>query len=143
MNEKKQVESSKSKEKKKISSNTRTFIVGTIIWSSIFLVIPPIVFLVEKDWIVALSISGKIGIGFIALSLILLGAVGTPRATGAQAGKLIVDYKGGWKEEEEEISMNREKSINYLEILSIGRVWMLLWGIIYLIPYAFNIPFIL
>ena len=141
MNEKKPDSSSEpSKERKKISPSTKTFIYGTIIWSSIFLIIPPIIYSAVKDWIIALSITGKVGIGFIAIALILLGAVGTPRATGAGAGMVIIDYEGD--SDDGSTSIRSSHGINYLEILSIGRVWLLFWGLIYLLPYAFGIPFL-
>jgi hypothetical protein len=126
--------------RKKISSGTKTFILGATIWTVFFVVIPIFIYLGVKDWIVALSITGKIGIGFIILGFILLGAVGTQRVTGGNTGKYIVDYRGSSPEKS---SLLDDEGINYWEILSIGRVWMLLWGIIYLVPYAFDVPFML
>ncbi len=130
-----------SKERKRISSDYKTFILGTTIWSSLFLAIPLIIFLVVKDWVITLSITGKIGIGFILLGFVLLGTVGTQRVSGMGAGMSIVDYKGGYDEEGDPIK--RTKGINFLEILSFGQVMTLLWGAIYLIPFAFGIPFML
>ena len=127
--------------KKRISSNTKTFILGAIIWSSLFLVIPPFIYLGVKDWIVALSITGKVGIVFILLSFVLLGTVGTTRATGMSEGMTKVNYKGGY--DEEGVPIKRVEGINYWEILSIGQVWLLLWGAFYLLPFAFGIPFML
>ncbi|MCG3226513.1 MAG: hypothetical protein H7645_06305 [Candidatus Heimdallarchaeota archaeon] len=130
-----------SMERKRISSNTKTFILGAIIWSSLFLVIPPFIYLGVKDWIVALSITGKVGIVFILLSFVLLGTVGTTRVSGHGVAMATVDYIGGY--DEEGVPIKRVKGINYWEILSIGQVWLLLWGAIYLLPFAFGIPFIL
>ena len=130
-----------SMERKRISSNTKTFILGAIIWSSFFLVIPPFIYLGMKDWVITLSLIGKIGIGFILLSFILLGTVGTTRVSGHGVGMAKVNYKGGY--DEEGVPIKRVKGINYWEILSIGQVWLLLWGAIYLLPFAFGIPFMI
>lgn len=126
--------------KKGISSSTKTFIIGTAIWSSFFIIIPLIIFLVVRDWTVTLSITGKIGIGFVLLGFVLLGVVGTPKVTGGVAGMTFVEYSNS---EEESTSNGSEKTINFMEILSIGSVMVLLWGAIYLIPFAFGIPFML
>ena len=83
----------------------------------------------------------KVGIGFILLSFVLLGTVGATRATGMTAGMTKVNYKGGY--DEEGVPIKRVEGINYWEILSIGQVWLLLWGAIYLLPFAFGIPFML
>lgn len=94
-----------------------------------------------KDWIVALSITGKVGIGFILLSFVLLGTVGSTRVSGHGVAMAKVIYKGGY--DEAGVPIKRVKGINYWEILSIGQVWLLLWGAIYLLPFAFGIPFML
>jgi hypothetical protein len=94
-----------------------------------------------RDWVNTFSICGKIGIGFVALGLLLLGAVCTPKATGMPAGKVIVDYTDDSLESS--VSNEKARSINYIEILSIGRVWLFFWGLIYLIPFAFGVPFLI
>ena len=117
------------KGRKRISSNTKTFILGAIIWLSLFLVIPPFIYLGVIDWVFTLSLTGKIGIGFVLLSFVLLGIVGTTRVSGHGVGMAKVNYKGGY--DEEGVPIKRVEGINYLEILSIGQVWLLLWGAIF------------
>jgi len=142
LNDGKSIESLEESEKRKkgLSSETKTFLVGTAIWSSFFILIRLFVNIGIRDWIITFSICGKIGIGFIALGLLLLGAVGTSKATGATAGKIVVNYTS--ESNGDSTSLKQKSGISLIEILSIGRVWLLFWGAIYLIPFAFGVPFL-
>ena len=128
------------RKKKKLSSSTKAFIIGSVVWSILFILIPLIIYLGIRDWTITLSITGKIGIGFILLGFILLGAVGTPKVTGRTAGMTIVDYTSS---DDEGTSKRSKEKISFLEVLAFGEVMLLLWGVIYLIPFAFGIPFII
>lgn len=130
-----------SKIKKQDSASNRTFFVGVALWWTIFALIPVLIFAVQGDWIVAFSIASKVGIVFVCLGFILLSAKGTFKVVSRGGVVAPVDYED---EDEGEVDvLERKQSINYWEILLIGRVWMLLWGFLYLIPLAFGVPFII
>lgn len=128
------------KERKKMSSSTKAFIIGAALWSVLFIIIPLFIYLGVRDWTLTFSVTGKIGIGLVLLGFVLLGAVGTPKVTGGGTGKYIVDYTNG---SDGSSPLSSKDQINFLEILAVGEVMMLLWGVIYLIPFAFGVPFMI
>ncbi len=130
-----------SKMKKKVSAINKTFIVGLALWWTIFILIPILIFAVQSDWIVTFSITSKVGIVFVCLGCILLSAKGTFKVVSRGGVTAPIDYED--EDEEEAVILKGKQTINYWEILLIGRVWMLLWGFIYIMPLAFGVPFIL
>ena len=132
-------ETSTSKSKRNNSSN-KTFLIGLSFWSIIFILIPVIIFAFQGDWIVTFSITSKVGIVFVCLGCILLSAKGTFKVVSRGGVTAPIDYED---EDEGDVVLLKEKqTINYWEILLMGRVWMLLWGFMYLLPLAFGVPFI-
>ncbi|MCK4895642.1 MAG: hypothetical protein KAS47_02470 [Candidatus Heimdallarchaeota archaeon] len=132
-------ETSTTKTKRNNSSN-KTFLIGLSFWSIIFILIPVIIFAFQGDWIVTFSITSKVGIVFVCLGCILLSAKGTFKVVSRGGVTAPIDYED---EDEGDVVLLKEKqTINYWEILLMGRVWMLLWGFMYLLPLAFGVPFI-
>ncbi len=129
-----------SKIRKQASAIDRTFFVGIALWWTIFTLIPVLIFAFQGDWNIAFSIASKIGIVFVCLACILLSAKGTFKVVSRGGVVAPVDYED--EDEEEAVILETKQVINYWEVLLMGRVWMLLWGFIYLIPLAFGVPFI-
>ena len=117
----------------------RTFIIGFTSWSVIYILIPIIIYAIMRDWTATLSLNGKIGIGFIAIGFLLLGISGATRVP-ATGGTALVNIKDISRPETKDAKL-REK-VKIWEILNMGKVLILLWGIIYVIPFAFGIPFL-
>lgn len=122
--------------------DTINFFLSGLVWSVLYLLIQLIVWLVKKDFTVSLSLCGKIGIGMIAFSLIILG--GKDKLAAATASRYVAT---GSKSSHDDSVATAEReaskeSFLLIVIAPIG-VWMLLWGLIFLIPYAFGIPFII
>ncbi|MHA1346593.1 MAG: hypothetical protein ACTSVO_04170 [Candidatus Heimdallarchaeaceae archaeon] len=134
------VETSTKKVSKILSSN-KTFLIGLANWWTIFILIPIVIYAFQGDWNVALSIASKVGIGFVCLGCILLSAKGTFKVVSRGGVTAPVDYVD--EDEEESVILGEKQPVNYWEILLMGRVWMLLWGFIYILPLAFGVPFII
>jgi len=130
-----------SKIKKQDSSSNRTFIIGIAFWWTIFALIPVFIFAVQGDWIIVFSIASKVGIVFICLGFILLSAKGTFKVVSRGGVTAPVDY--GSEDEGEVAILERKQNINYWEIFLMGRIWLLLWGFLHLIPLAFGVPFMI
>ncbi|MHA1551431.1 MAG: hypothetical protein ACTSUP_06310 [Candidatus Heimdallarchaeaceae archaeon] len=129
--------------KKHVSAIDRTFFVGLALWWTIFILIPVLIFAFQSDWTVTFSITSKIGIVFVCLSCILLSvsAKGTFKVVSRGGFVAPIDYED--EDEGEVVIIKEKRTINFWEILLMGRVWMLLWGFIYLLPLAFGVPFII
>ncbi len=117
------------------------FIAGSV-WSIIYLLIPLIVWIVNRDWTSTLSLCGKIGIGMIAVSLFFL--AGRDKLAAASASRYVSTGKSSSADirvAESEREAARENLV--LQIVAPIGVWMLFWGIIFVVPFAFGIPFLM
>ncbi len=141
MNNQENTDETSTPKSKRTNASTKTFLVGLAIWSIIFILIPIIVFAIQGDWTVTFSITSKVGIVFVCLGCILLSVKGTFKVAIGRGGVIApIDYED--EDEEDVVRFKEKRTINFWEILLMGRVWMLLWGFIYLIPLAFGVPFI-
>ena len=140
MNNQENITETSTKKSKRSNGRNKTFFIGLSFWSILFILIPVIIFAFQGDWIVTFSIASKVGIGFVCLGCILLSTQGTFKVVSRGGVTAPIDYED---EDEGDVVLLKERQyINYWEILLMGRVWMLLWGLIYLIPLAFGVPFI-
>ena len=117
------------------------FFIAGIVWSIVYLLIPLIVWLVTRDWIGTLSLCGKIGIGMIALSLFLL--AGRDKLGAATAGRYSPTAKSSADSRVSETEREAARESLVLQIMAPIGVWLLLWGIIFVIPFAFGVPFLM
>ncbi len=140
MNNKDNLTKTSAPNSKRDTASNKTFFIGLAAWSIIFVLIPIVIFAFQGDWIVTLSINSKIGIVFACLGCILLSAKGTFKVVSRGGVVAPVDYED--EDDDEAVILEEKYTINYWEILLMGRVWMLLWGLIYLLPLAFGVPFI-
>ena len=118
-----------------------SFLLVGVIWSVFYLLIPLIVWLFNRDWIVTLSLCGKIGIGLIAVSLFLL--AGRDKLVSATATRYVPTGRSSADERVLESEREAARESLVLRIFAPIGVWMLLWGLIFVIPFAFGIPFIM
>ncbi len=119
-----------------------SFLIVGSIWSFFYLLIPLIVWLVIRDWTATLSLCGKIGIGMIAVSFILLG--GKDKLASATASRLI--STGSRSSADDRVSESEREAARESFILQIFApigIWLLFWGIIFVIPFAFGVPFLM
>ena len=126
--------------KEKEPIDYRTFLLGLGAWSVLYILIPVIIYAIIRDWTVALSLTGKIGIGLIVLGFLLLGISGASRVP-TTGGTALVSVKDISRPETREVK--KRDQVNIWEILNLGKVLTLFWGIIYVLPFAFGIPFLL
>ena len=115
------------------SASGKEFLISAIIWFIIFMLIPIFIWLGIKDWIIVLSTCTKIGAALIILGLTLLSfgvrnLTGTPTRMGA--------YLYSPKE-------MRKLVRQVSSVVSYAKIWITFWGLIYLLPLAFGIPFLL
>jgi len=97
------------------------------------MLIPIFIWLGTNDWIFTLSTCTKIGAALIVVGLILLSSgvrnlTGTPTRMGAY----LYSPKAMRK-----LITHASSAISY------AKIWITLWGLIYLLPLAFGIPFLL
>lgn len=118
----------------------RTFFLGTAIWSALYILIPAIIYAVVRDVTITFSLTGKIGIGMIVLGFFLLGISGATRVP-VSGGTAMVSVKDISRPETKKAQIRGQ--VNFWEIINMGKVFVLFWGIIYVIPFAFGIPFLL
>ncbi len=137
-------ESVSSKKEDKTPTTRRdvcNFLIVGSIWSLVYLLIPLIVWLVNKDWTATLSLCGKIGIGMIAVSLFLL--AGRDKLASATASRYVSTGKSSADDRVAESEREAARESIALQILAPIGVWLLFWGIIFVIPFAFGIPFLM
>lgn len=118
------------------------FFIAGIVWSIVYLLIPLIVWIVTRDWTGTLSLCGKIGIGMIALSLFIL--AGRDKLASATASRYVSTGKrssADTRVAESEREAARESLV--LQIIAPIGVWLLFWGIIFVVPFAFGVPFLM
>ena len=126
--------------KEKEPTDYRSFLIGVGMWSVIYILVPLIIYAIVKDWIATFSLTGKIGIGCIALGFLLLGISGATRVP-IYGGKALVSVKDISRPETKKAQIREQ--VNFWEIVNMGKVMVLLWGIIYVIPFAFGVPFLI
>lgn len=117
------------------------FFIAGIVWSIVYLLIPLIVWLVTRDWTGTLSLCGKIGIGMIALSLFLL--AGRDKLGAATASRYVPTGKSSADSRVAETEREAARESLVLQIIAPIGVWLLFWGIIFVVPFAFGVPFLM
>ncbi|MCE7738745.1 MAG: hypothetical protein KAU62_05635 [Candidatus Heimdallarchaeota archaeon] len=117
------------------------FFIAGIVWSIVYLLIPLIVWLVTRDWTGTLSLCGKIGIGMIALSLLLL--AGRDKLGAATASRYVPTGKSSADSRVAETEREAARESLVLQIIAPIGVWLLFWGIIFVVPFAFGVPFLM
>ena len=117
------------------------FLIVGVVWSVIYMIIPLIVWIISRDWTATLSLCGKIGIGMIAVSLFLL--AGRDKLASATASRYISTGKSSADDRVAESEREAARENIVLQIFAPIGVWMLFWGIIFIIPFAFGIPFLM
>lgn len=113
----------------------KEFYSSGIIWSVIFILIPVFIWLGTKDWIVTLSFCTKIGVALLVFGLILL-SCGVGNLTGSAA-----KWGGGHVRNKKGIQDVVTGQI--FSAVSFAKIWITLFGLVYLLPLLFGIPFIL
>ena len=111
--------------------STKDFLSSGIIWAVIFILLPVFIWLGTNNWVVTLSTCAKIGAALFVIGLALL-TCNIDNLTGA--GGLHIRNKKAIRD-----FVTRQ----VFSAVSFAKVWITLWGLIYLLPLLFGIPFIL
>jgi hypothetical protein len=117
------------------------FFIAGIVWSIVYLLIPLIVWIVTRDWTGTLSLCGKIGIGMIMLSLLLL--AGRDKLGAVTASRYVPTGKSSADARVAETKREAARESLVLQIIAPIGVWLLFWGIIFVVPFAFGVPFLM
>jgi len=117
------------------------FFIAGIVWSIVYLLIPLIVWIVTRDWTGTLSLCGKIGIGMIVLSLLLL--AGRDKLGAVTASRYVATGKSSADARVAETKCESARESLVLQIVAPIGVWLLFWGIIFVVPFAFGVPFLM
>ena len=118
---------------KRIEESNRSFWMLGLTVTPIFLLLPVIIWLFSFNWIKALSLSGWIGFGFMVFSFILLSVRSESR--GLVSRSYLPQGADGDVTQRKMIFRAMFKSKT-----NIG-VWLLFWGFIYALVFAFGVPF--
>ena len=121
-----------------IRKDVFSFLFVGLLWSLVYLLIPLITWLINRDWTATLSLCGKIGIGLIGISLFLLG--GRDKLAAASHSRYIPTGKSTADARVAESEREAARESIALRLIAPIGVWMLLWGIIFVIPFAFGVP---
>lgn len=117
------------------------FFIAGIVWSLVYLLIPLIVWIVTRDWTGTLSLCGKIGIGMILFSLLLL--AGRDKLGAVTASRYVPTGKSSADARVAETQREAARESLVLHIIAPIGVWLLFWGIIFVVPFAFGVPFLM
>ncbi len=117
------------------NSDTKLFWLLGAFLSCIMILLPVLIWLFNRDWIVTLSAIVWIGIVFIVISFILIGIGSTNIGMGSGVNLLSGEQgRRAVKAQRKLLLIGMFKSrVNF-------QSWLLIWGFLYVIPLIFKIP---